>query len=84
MLAFRLAMIPDCTGKIVGLAGGIPDHDTAASTYVILPGNALGPVLHVMSGGISGENIVDALVISLPVLRMNVVFPDIPRSVHIL
>ena len=77
------AVVPDRTGKIVRLAGGIADHGAAAGAYVIFPGHALGPVLHVMAGGVAGEDVVDAPVIGLPVFRMNPVFPDISRAVHI-
>ena len=77
------AVVPDCSGKIVRLAGGITDHGAAAGAHVILPGHALGPVLHVMAGGVAGEDVVDAPVIGLPVFRMNPVFPDISRAVHI-
>ncbi len=78
------AVITDRSGKIVRLSGRIADHGTAAGADVIFPCNALRPVLHVMAGGVPCENIVDALVISLPVFRMNMVFLDIARSVHIL
>ena len=78
------AVVADGADEVVRLAGGIPYHDAAAGTHVVFSRNALRAVLHVVARGVSGEHLVDALVVGRPVFGMDPVFPDIPRAVHVL
>ena len=78
------AMVADSADEIIGLARNIANDSAAAGTDVIFAIQAPRAVLHIMAGGISGEDLIDAFMVSRPVIRMDVLFPDISGSVHIL
>ncbi len=78
------AVISYGAGKVVQFSVLIPYHDSAAGAHIIFSRDASCPVLHVMSCGISRKEFIDPFMIFLPVLRVDLVLPDITCSVHIL
>ena len=78
------AVVANIADKIVGFAGGISYHDAAAGTHIVFSRDAPRPILHIMVSGTPGENLVYALMISCPILGMDLVFPDVSRAIHVL
>ena len=72
------------TCKIVRFPVHVPDDGTTARTHIVLTCGASGPVLHVVRSGLTGENLINPLMIRVSVLRMNLILPDIPGAVHVL
>ena len=77
-------VVPDRAGKIIRLSGGVPDHDAPAGADIVFARNAFRPVLHIMACRVAGKDFVYPPVVGFAVFRMDMILPDVSRTVHIL
>ena len=79
-----LPVVVDAADKVIRLALLVPQHRPPAGADHIAPRGVFHPVLHIVAPVSAGENILDALVITLPVIGVDVLLPNLASAEHII